>query len=180
MNYREGARVTRRIAAFSTALAIVGMGGALDIAMRSALKASRNIVSPEGEDEDEKEAAMLSSTLGYLTGPYGRVLDFAFSPSTSPSPNPMYSALNAVRNTAVAAYEGHLFAPYPLTTKEKRGLYTGASVLTGVPFTAVTQLQNIYDLLTKEPAELYTEDAIINSMRKPYTEMDKAEKWEVS
>jgi len=170
---REGNRVLRNLSAFATGIAIAGMTGFLDNAVRKALTASSKLYVPEEEEEELARLATLSSFLGYATGPYGRLLDFA-SPYT-PSANPLVSAINSSRVGLKAIYNGALWAPYPMTPAEKKGILTGASFLTGIPFTSASKMGDILNLL-KSDAELYSEEYERNAIRIPYKRMEKMKK----
>lgn len=172
---REGSRVSRHIGAYATAITIAGVAGLVDQISRKTLTASKKLFVPPGEEEEENELAVLSSMFNYAFGPYGRVMDL-FSKSPTPSANPLVSALNSSRDGLKAVYSGALTAPYPMTTKEKKGVIIGISLLTGIPFTSGTKLSELYDLL-KSNGELYSEDKVNQAIRAPYKAM---EKWEGS
>jgi len=170
---REGARVTRNISAFAVGLTLAGLGGSVDLIVRSAMTPSAKLYEPPEEEQEKIEMGVLSATFGYFGGPYVRGFDI-FSNFATPSVNPLASAVSSVYKGGKAVMEGALWAPYPMTAAQKRGVQTGASLMTGYPFTSISKAENILDLL-KTKGELYSEEKVEGALRGAYK---KVEKWE--
>lgn len=173
---REGGRVSRNIAAFATAATIAGLGSFLDYQVRKALTASSKLYTPPEEEEREQVLALLSGTLGYGLGPFGRVGDL-FSKFDSPNPyagayhTVTYGGKAIINELDYLANTGD-FAPYPMTPWEKKSLAVGGSLFSGMPFTGPANIMKFLDLF-KDKGELYSEEVQNKAMRQPFLESEK-------